>query len=183
MQKYAKKLLIIICLFLISVMWYQPDNAENTVKTVNDKLQSIASNNNHWFNIACVPSHMARHGLDTDLRKRGLSQFTKNIYAQKQGQHANAYRCYFRVNPEHIGCFNPQLITKDYLKENGYNAAMAFPGGSPGQMCYFKKEFANNYTNLMTILKKNGSEQDLNQHIVPSAGAAVQKLSEPLMQK
>lgn len=188
MQKYAKKMLFIICLFLASTMWYQPDNAEDTAEIVdNENIQSIdkadnfeseKSNNQAWFNIACVPSYLTRHGLDTDLRKRGLSQFTKNIHAQRQGHHSTGYRCYFKVNPNHIGCFNPQLITKEYLDENGYDATRSFPGGAPGQMCYFKKKFVNSYNNLITILKRNGSVHDLNNHIVPSAGAAVQKLSQ-----
>jgi hypothetical protein len=185
MQKYAKKMIAVICLFLISTLWYQSDNAEINSQITdileqeseNDRSQST-NVSQHWFNIACVPSHLARHGLDTDLRKKGLSQFTKNIHAQKPGHRSNNYRCYFRVNPDHIGCFNPQLITREYLEENGYDATKAFPGGAPGNICYFKKEFANHYTNLITILKRNGAVHDLSQHLVSSGAQAVEKLSE-----
>lgn len=184
MQKYAKKMIAVICLFLISTLWYQSDNAEINSQSTDENEQNgqPIHSSQHWFNIACVPSHMARHGLDTDLRKKGLSQFTKNIHAQKPGYRSTNYRCYFRVNPDHIGCFNPQLITKDYLDENGYDSTKAFPGGAPGNICYFKKEFANNYANLMTILRRNGAVHDLNQHLVSSGAQAVEKLSEPVME-
>lgn len=172
MQKYAKKMIAVVCLFFLSVLWYQSNDAESSI--------ALATQDTPWFNIACVPAHAALHGLDTDLRKRGLSQFSKNIHANKGSHRASEHRCYFRVNPAHIGCFNPRLITKEYLHANGYNADMALPGGAPGQMCYFKKEFANQYTNLMTILKRNGTINDLNQFIVNSEAQAVNKLAEPI---
>ena len=136
MQKYAKKMVAVICLFFVSVLWYQSDNAEATT--------ALGAQDTPWFNIACVPTHAAIQGLDTDLRRRGLSQFSKNIHGSRGNHRASEHRCYFRVNPAHIGCFNPRLITKEYLETNGFNADMAFPGGTPSQICYFKKEFANN---------------------------------------
>jgi hypothetical protein len=172
MQKYAKKMIAVACLFFLSVLWYQSDDAQ-APNTQED-------NNIPWFNIACVPAHAALQGLDTDLRKRGLSQFSKNMYARHNNQRPSEHRCYFRVNPAHIGCFNPRLVTREYLEANGFKSDMAFPGGAPGQLCYFKKEFANNYINLMTILKRNGTLNDLNQYIVPSGAQAVNKLAEPL---
>lgn len=172
MQKYAKKMVAVICLFFVSVQWYQSDQAEaNTALRVQDTP---------WFNIACVPTHRGIQGLDTDLRKRGLSQFSKNIHSNRGTNRISEHRCYFRVNPTHIGCFNPRLITKEYLEMNGFNSDMAFPGGNPGQICYFKKEFAHNYRNLMTILKRNGTINDLNQYIVNSGAQAVNKLAQPV---
>ena len=141
---------------------------------------AIAATPGNWFNIACVPSHLARHGLDTDLRRRGLSQFSKNVHLQKQSDTAAAYRCYFRINPAHIGCFNPQLVTQEYLEENGYDTTIKLTGGAPGQICYFKKAFMYHYLNLIAILKQKGALSDLNQCLVPSAAHAVQKLATPL---
>ena len=186
MQKYAKKMFALICLFFISIMWYQPDNARIIVDNTGASPAESPVNStgsalkNYPFNVACVPTTVARHGLDTDLRQKGLSQLSKNIHAQRMGHHASSYRCYFKVNPDHIGCFNPQMITKDYLDENGYDSNHAFPGGTPGQMCYFKKKFAPNYSNLITILRNKNGSMDFHNNIVTSAGAAEKKLAEPL---
>jgi hypothetical protein len=110
-----------------------------------------SSNNNSDTVMVCVSAAAARHGLDTQMRKSN-AEFAKTYYLSTMNSRPAQHRCYFKIPQKDLGCFNPRLVTKEYLEENGFAATPSFSGGNPGQQCYFKQDTIGKYTNLIRIL-------------------------------
>lgn len=191
MQKYAKHIVVLVVIFFMSVLYFQPspapDNTAEVEQPSEENMPSAALINirpdQHVHEqptqapvtIVCLPSNFARHGLDTQMRHRG-AQFARTLFL---GTPPISHRCYIKFPSSAVHCRNPRIITPEYLQEHGLNPLYALPGGHPGHMCYFKKDMIPPMQALRILESGNPNpspQESLQENIVKHPHEAIMRI-------